>query len=273
MKHDPPRPRLALISDEEAFLQTATGALAGMGFDVTALASPWALLELLEDVDVDVAVVDCDVRGMDAGRFVSILSCEHPAMAIIALLARGAPAPAGTAGLEVFVKPCDVRRVGRAARAAVRRASAPSPRRARSSVGPVRLLLVHDGEEMLSRLERVMSRRGMVVQIAAGGVQAEDALRGGQFDVAVIDGQGPGIGEMEILRRAGAPSPHAAVVILARTDPSCIVPWQDGYSVHGMLARPTDVEDLVWAVREAAASARGRQGEGADPGPSAGPAN
>ncbi len=256
---------LVLLSDEEAFLETASATLARAGFDVTALVSPWAVLELLEDACFDVAVVDCDIQGMDAGRFFSIVSCEHPLMAIIALATRGLLPPSGesgNAGLEVFIKPCDVKRVGQAARAAVRRAGMPASPSPRSSVVPVRLLLVHDRAESASKLGRVLSRRGMVVETATGGAQAGDALREGEFDVAVIDGQDPGIRELEIVRRAGVPA--TAVVILARSTPACIVPWQDAYCVHCAVAGPSDVEDLVWAIREAAASARGPQGGGDD---------
>jgi len=256
--------RLVLLSDEEAFLQTATGTLAGMGLDVTPLTSPEAVLELLEDRDVDAVVIDCDIQGADADRLVETLARDHPGLAIVALAGSDHPLSSRTSRLplvRILPKPCDVREVGRVARAAIARAGRSSSRPRRPIV-PVRLLLVHDEAGELESLSRVLTRRGMTVETATGAVQAADALRDGDHDVAVIEGQHAGLGELEILRGAGIPVAGTAVVILARSAPSCVVPWQERYSYHGALARPCDVEELVEAIREAGAAARRAAGEG-----------
>jgi DNA-binding NtrC family response regulator len=105
----------------------------------------------------------------------------------------------------------------------------------------------------------------MTVETAIGGMRAAELLREGDLDVAVIDARHADGGMEEILRGAGVPVTGTAVVILARSAPSCVVPWQERYSYHGALAKPCDIEDLVEAIREAATETRGAA-EGADTG-------
>jgi DNA-binding NtrC family response regulator len=267
--------RLILLSEEEVFLQTATGMLAGLGFDVTPLSSAEAMLELLEDLDFDALVLDCDIQAGDADHLVEMLAREHPLMAIVALARSGvdlASVASVPDRVEVLVKPCEVREVGRVALAAITRLGRSPSRPRRPSIAPIRLLLVHDVTGEIEELSRVLTRRGMTVETATGGTEAADVLREGDFDVAVIDARHTDIGEQEILRGAGVPVTGTAVVILARSAPALLVPWQERYSFHGALARPCDIEDLVEAIREAGAAARAAAdgGGGADPGSSDG---
>ena len=82
----------------------------------------------------------------------------------------------------------------------------------------IRILVVEDDEEIADYLVRGLREEGFVVEHAADGDTAQHALRGADWDLAILDWWLPGPDGLEVLRRYRAEGGAAAVLFLTARD-------------------------------------------------------
>ena len=80
------------------------------------------------------------------------------------------------------------------------------------------VLLVEDDSVLADGLSRILQGHGMLVEVVADGLQADQALQRGQFAVAVLDIGLPGIDGFEVVRRLRARGSATPVLLLTARD-------------------------------------------------------
>ena len=79
---------------------------------------------------------------------------------------------------------------------------------------PIRLLLVDDEKDFVNILSKRIKRRHIEVTKAFSGAEAIQALRGQDFDVAVLDLKMEDMDGIEVLKMLKILDPHLAVIML-----------------------------------------------------------
>lgn len=120
--------------------------------------------------------------------------------------------------------------------------------------GPIRLLLVDDEPGYLEVLEKRLSRRGVEVTLALGGGEAIQALRGQDFEVAVVDLKMKDMDGIDVLKVLKKMEPRLAVIIL--TGHGSEQAARDGLEqgAFDYLTKPCDLEELLERIKAAHAS-------------------
>ncbi len=97
-------------------------------------------------------------------------------------------------------------------------ATAPDPQDVAAGEPQISVLLVEDNPMSLRVLQAVLARPGYRTEIAAGGIEAVEAVARGDHDVVLMDLRLPGIDGLEATRRIRAlPGPQRGVHIIAVT--------------------------------------------------------
>lgn len=122
-----------------------------------------------------------------------------------------------------------------------------------TEAGPVRVLLVDDEEAYVRILAKRLRRRNFEVATAFSGVQGVQAVRNGEFDVAVLDLKMEDLDGIEVLKIFKTMVPQMAVIML--TGHGSEQAARDGIEcgAYDYLLKPCDLEDLVSKILEAAA--------------------
>ena len=81
--------RVLIVEDDEVFLRPLTRALELGGFDVLTAGSGEEALDLLKREDVDLALTDQRLPGMDGVALVRRLKSEHPQVGVVVMTAYG----------------------------------------------------------------------------------------------------------------------------------------------------------------------------------------
>jgi DNA-binding response OmpR family regulator len=125
---------------------------------------------------------------------------------------------------------------------------------------PLSLLLVDDEPGYLEVLEKRLSRRGVSVTPAGSGAEAIQALRGRDFDVAVVDLKMQDMDGIEVLKVLKKMEPRLEVIIL--TGHGSEQAAREGLELGAFdyLTKPCELESLLERVH--AAQARRRAGGG-----------
>ena len=113
----------------------------------------------------------------------------------------------------------------------------------------MRILVVEDDPLLATGLTRVLSRCGHAVDCAATGIQADNALRRVDYELAVIDIGLPDIDGFEVLRRLRQRRSQAHVLVLTARDAV-----QD--RVHGLDLGADDYLTKPFAIAEFEARVR-----------------
>lgn len=116
---------------------------------------------------------------------------------------------------------------------------------------PIRLLLVDDEVGYLEVLDRRMSKRGLAVTTAPSGGEAIKALRGAEFDVAVVDLKMQDMDGIEVMKVLRTMDPGLSVIILTghgseRDKETCLELGAFAY-----LEKPVDIDRLSQVMQEA----------------------
>ncbi|MGE3274992.1 MAG: PAS domain-containing protein [Vicinamibacterales bacterium] len=112
----------------------------------------------------------------------------------------------------------------------------------------LRVLVAEDNVVNARVVLLMLSRLGCHTTMATNGFQALEAIGGGRFDVAVLDLDMPGLGGLDVARRARAAEPpghHLPIIALTAdamkgTADSCRAAGMDGY-----LTKPISLEALA----------------------------
>ncbi len=118
------------------------------------------------------------------------------------------------------------------------------------------LLLVDDEPPNLDSLERIFSREGFRVLLAASGQAALDQLRREPVDVVLTDLMMPGMSGQELLRAVRAVAPEVEVVLMTAygTVEAAVEVMKDG--AYDFLTKPLKRHSVLKSVRQAAEKRR-----------------
>jgi len=117
---------------------------------------------------------------------------------------------------------------------------------------PYRLLLVDDDEDLLASMRRLLRRESdFVLQTAAGGAEAREALDAWRPDLVLLDVQMPGISGHEVCRLIRAHACHRFLKVILVSGRSDTPDRLAGYAAGAddFLSKPFDLDELLAKVR------------------------
>ena len=122
----------------------------------------------------------------------------------------------------------------------------------RTRKGPIRLLLVDDEEGYVHVLTNRLAKRNIDVTKTYSGQQAIQALRGEDFDVAVLDLKMEDMDGIEVLKILKKMDPSLEVIML--TGHGSEQAARDGMKCGAFdyLTKPCELEELLEKIHEAA---------------------
>lgn len=123
-----------------------------------------------------------------------------------------------------------------------------------AGAAPLRLLLVDDEVGFAEVLAKRLGRRGLAVTTAHSGAAAIRALRGCEFDVAVLDLKMEDMDGIEVLKIFKKIDPCMPVIMLTGhgSERSAREGRQSG--AFDYLTKPYELEELLEKIRAAAAA-------------------
>jgi len=122
--------------------------------------------------------------------------------------------------------------------------------------GPIRVLLVDDEEGYVHVLANRLSLRHMEVTKAHSGQEAIQALRGRDFDVAVLDLKMEDMDGIEVLKILKKLDPEMEIIMLTGHGSEQAAREGIQYGAFDYLSKPCELEELLEKIREAAGRRR-----------------
>ena len=121
---------------------------------------------------------------------------------------------------------------------------------------PIRVLLVDDEVSFVTVLAKRLSLRGLDTQAATSGPLAIQALRGRDFDVAVLDLKMDRMDGMEVLRMFRQMLPSMRVIMLTGHGGETEARQAIMAGAFDYIIKPCEFEDLLAKIEKAAEAAR-----------------
>lgn len=118
----------------------------------------------------------------------------------------------------------------------------------------IRLLLVDDEEAYVDVLANRLSRRGFDVTKTYSGTQALQAMRGREFDVAVLDLKMEDMDGIEVLKVLKRMDPNMQVIMLTGHGSETAARQGIEFGAFDYLMKPCELDALVGKIREAAST-------------------
>ncbi len=116
---------------------------------------------------------------------------------------------------------------------------------------PVRLLLVDDEKDFVNILSKRIKRRNIEVTKAFSGAEAIQALRGQEFDVAVLDLKMEDMDGIEVLKMLKIMDPRLAVIMLTGHGSAEAAEQGIKLGAFDYLTKPCELEELLGKIMEA----------------------
>lgn len=129
-------------------------------------------------------------------------------------------------------------------------------RKGRSEVDRVNLLLVDDEVAYVNVLANRMGRRNISVTKALSGTEGIQALRGQDFDVAILDLKMEDMDGLEVLRIFKKMVPRMPVIMLTGHGSEQAARAGIELGAFDYLIKPCDFEDLVEKIKQAVRTGR-----------------
>lgn len=118
-----------------------------------------------------------------------------------------------------------------------------------------RVLVVDDDRPIRNLVTTLLARRGLTVDSAPDGVAALRLVEENSYDVAVVDLMMPGMNGIELLERVKAVPRHPQTIIVLTASGTADVRQLDPGSVHAIMRKPFDINELADVVESAARAA------------------
>jgi DNA-binding response OmpR family regulator len=125
----------------------------------------------------------------------------------------------------------------------------------------IRLLLVDDEVGFTDVMAKRLGRRGIDVTAAYSGAEAIQALRGREYDVAVLDLKMEDMDGIEVLRIFKKLDPDMPVIMLTGHGSETSASEGRHYGAYDYLTKPYEFDDLLGKIREAARCAEKKKGD------------
>jgi CheY-like chemotaxis protein len=216
------RTRILIVEDDELQMQVLQAGLATVGFDIETVSDGLEAVWKVNAGHYDVVLIDYQIPAIDGlgtARLVGDLMGGPAKPVLIALTATPTHLKARESGQEsafnaIVNKPWDLaslhliitRCLEGAPDSAARRASEyelilkgwedydtepERPGAVGDDPGPARILVIEDDDSQQMLLASILQRQGYVVETASDGLQAVRRIRGGCFDLVLVDFQLP----------------------------------------------------------------------------------
>ena len=118
-------------------------------------------------------------------------------------------------------------------------------------VGRVRLLLIDDEKDFVNILSKRIKRRKIDVTEAFSGAEAIQALRGQEFDVAVLDLKMEDMDGIEVLKMLKIMAPKLAVIMLTGHGSAEAAEQGIKLGAFDYLTKPCELEELLKKIMAA----------------------
>jgi DNA-binding NtrC family response regulator len=116
---------------------------------------------------------------------------------------------------------------------------------------PIRLLLVDDEKDFVNILSKRIKRRNIDVVKAFSGTEAIQALRGQEFDVAVLDLKMEDMDGIEVLKMLKIMDPKLAVIMLTGHGSAEAAEQGIKLGAFDYLTKPCELEELLEKIKAA----------------------
>jgi DNA-binding NtrC family response regulator len=117
--------------------------------------------------------------------------------------------------------------------------------------GPIRLLLVDDEKDFVNILSKRIKRRNIDVTEAFSGAEAIQAMRGQEFDVAVVDLKMEGMDGIEVLKMLKIMDPNLAVIMLTGHGSAEAAAQGIKLGAFDYLTKPCELKELLEKIMAA----------------------
>jgi DNA-binding NtrC family response regulator len=115
----------------------------------------------------------------------------------------------------------------------------------------IRLLLVDDEKDFVNILSKRIKRRNIDVTKAFSGTEAIQALRGQEFDVAVVDLKMEDMDGLEVLKMLKILDPKLAVIMLTGHGSAEAAEQGIKLGAFDYLTKPCELKELLEKIMEA----------------------
>ena len=119
------------------------------------------------------------------------------------------------------------------------------------SSDPIRLLIVDDEKDFVNILSKRIKRRHIEVTKAFSGAEAIQALRGQDFDVAILDLKMEDMDGIEVLKMLKIMDPRLAVIMLTGHGSAEAAEQGIKLGVFDYLTKPCELEKLLEKIMAA----------------------
>ena len=116
---------------------------------------------------------------------------------------------------------------------------------------PIRLLLIDDEKDFVNILSKRIKRRNIGVTKAFSGAEAIQALRGQEFDVAVLDLKMEGMDGIEVLKMLKIMDPKLAVIMLTGHGSAEAAEQGIKLGAFDYLTKPCELKELLEKIMAA----------------------
>ena len=122
-----------------------------------------------------------------------------------------------------------------------------------------RILVVDDDRPIRNLVTTVLTRRGLTIDAAPDGISALRLIAKNDYDVAVVDLMMPGMNGIQLLEHVKEVRRRPqTIIVLTASGPGDIRRLDPG-SVHAIMRKPFDINELADVVESAAQSAAARE--------------
>jgi len=121
---------------------------------------------------------------------------------------------------------------------------------------PIQLLLVDDEKDFVNILSKRFKRRNIDVAKAFSGAEAIQALRGQEFDVAVLDLKMEDMDGIEVLKVLKIMAPRLAVIMLTGHGSAEAAEQGLKLGAFDYLTKPCELDELLEKIMAACAHRR-----------------
>ena len=120
-----------------------------------------------------------------------------------------------------------------------------------TATGRIRLLLIDDEKDFVHILSKRIRRRNINVTEAFSGAEAIQALRGQEFDVAVLDLKMEDMNGIEVLKMLKIMDPKLAVIMLTGHGSAEAAEQGIKLGAFDYLTKPCELEELLEKITAA----------------------
>ena len=233
-------PTILVVDDDLDTLHNLSDILTDMGYQVDTASNGTAALEMVRHKAYDVALLDLKMPGMDGltlYREIRKLRSGTVAMVVTAYATTETVSEAKEAGLwQVLSKPVDFSQLLPLVDEAVRQ--------------PL-VMVVDDDHELCENLWDILRERGYRVALAHDDRQAAGQLRGGRFQVVLIDMKLPGGDGRQVLKMVQQADPEARTVLITgfRSEMEELVQKAVQEGADAVCYKPFDVPGLIETIQ------------------------